>query len=129
MHSWATLFPCPRVEGYAGRDDSSQGLCPAYSLVDRCIGVPWAVDFVRQVRFGNMVMADRSLFLFVPMYDVIFLSDARTDEFLIAGICTGKGRCTYGNVSAGVVKQSCVHCRFIVRCSMEHVIFVCGEGP
>ena len=78
---------------------------PRSSLVDRCIGMPWAVDFIRQVQFGIMVMADRSLFLFVPTYDVFFLGDARTDEFLIAGICTGKGGCPYGNVSAVVVKQ------------------------
>ena len=63
----------------------------------------WAVDFVRQVRFGIVVMADRYLFLFVPTYDALFLDDARTDEFFIAGMCTGKGGCTYGNVSAGVV--------------------------
>jgi len=79
----------------------------------------WDVDFVRQVRFGIVIMADRSLFLFVPTYDALFLGDAWTDEFLIAAMRTGKGGCSYGNVSAGVVKQLCVHCKFIVTCSME----------
>ena len=108
------------VKACRPRDDSSsQGLCPASSLLDRCMGMTWDVDFVRQVRFGIVVMADRSLFLFVPTYDALFLGDAWTDEFLIAAMRTGKGGCSYGNVSAGVVKQLCVHCKFIVTCSME----------
>ena len=54
----------------------------------------WDVDFVRQVWFGIVVMADRSLFLFVPTYDALFLGDAWTDEFLIAAMRTGKGGCS-----------------------------------